>query len=183
MRESLTKGKWIESPEHDIIEVKCVVFMLRIMTTPLLSAVAYDKDQVSEIIASIFRMMNVISVFDSSGGLSTPSNEEEKEDVKEESPQSPQQSVQDYCLVVKYGFLLLKELLLGVQKHRIELLEQSNKAITTIIIMMVLKQPNERIRGVSADSFFEIGQALPDLTLPMIHRLLQSYEDALMAGQ
>ena len=63
------------------------------------------------------------------------------------------------------------------------MLEQSNKAITTIIIMMVLKQPNERIRAVSADSFFEIGQAIPELTLPMIHKLLKSYEDALEAGQ
>ena len=85
MRESLTKGKWIESPEHDIIEVKCVVFMFRIMTTPLLAAVTYDKEQVSEIIASIFRMMNVISVFDNSSAvIGTPSQEEEKEEGKEE---------------------------------------------------------------------------------------------------
>ena len=71
--------------------------MLRIMTTPLLAALPYDKDQVSEIIASIFRMMNVISVFDnSSGGLGTPSNEEEKEEPKEDHTTQPQ-SVEDYC--------------------------------------------------------------------------------------
>ena len=64
VKDSLTKGKWLTSADHDIIEVKCVTFMLRIMTTPLLHAFQFEKEAMAEIVQSIFRMMDVISVLD-----------------------------------------------------------------------------------------------------------------------
>ena len=39
VKHQLTKGKWIENNSHSMIDVKVVVLLLRILTTPLITTI------------------------------------------------------------------------------------------------------------------------------------------------
>ena len=54
------KGRWIENSSHSMIDVKIVVLLFKILTTPLLPAVDWVNESIN-IIKNIFNTLNVIS--------------------------------------------------------------------------------------------------------------------------
>ena len=60
VKHQLMKGRWIENSSHSMIDVKIVVLLLKILTTPLLPAVDWVNESIN-IIKTIFNTLNVIS--------------------------------------------------------------------------------------------------------------------------
>lgn len=60
MKHQLMKGRWIENSSHSMIDVKIVVLLLKILTTPLLPALDWVNESIN-IIKTIFNTLNVIS--------------------------------------------------------------------------------------------------------------------------
>ena len=60
MKHQLMKGRWIENSSHSMIDVKIVVLLFKILTTPLLPAVDWVNESIN-IIKNIFNTLNVIS--------------------------------------------------------------------------------------------------------------------------
>ena len=68
MKHQLMKGRWIENSSHSMIDVKIVVLLLKILTTPLLPAVDWVNESIN-IIKTIFNTLNVISRSDFTSGI------------------------------------------------------------------------------------------------------------------